>query len=187
MIRPWRRPPPRPFYKSLIDGLVFAAALLFIAVLLKWFGLLQAETGLYVAIDGDSLRRNDSDIRLYGIDAPELHQTCSDAEGRDYRCGLEARRALADLVAGRDLNCVVEDQDRYGRSVAQCNAGAVDVNAAMVRAGWAIAYRRHSRDYVDEEDAARRSRRGLWQGTFDNPAAWREAHRIDVTRGDLGE
>jgi endonuclease YncB( thermonuclease family) len=178
---------PRPLFKSLIDGLVFMAALAIVVIALQRTGLLAPDHGVYTAIDGDSLRNGDSDIRLYGIDAPELHQHCRDAHGRDYPCGHEARRALADLVADRELSCVVEDTDRYGRSVAQCAAGDIDINAEMVRQGWAIAFRRHSLDYVSFEAAARREKLGLWRGSFEDPSAWRDAHRVELTRGDLGE
>ncbi len=183
----WRGSRPRPLYKSLFDGLVFVVFLLIVVVVLRWAGLLQPETGIFAAIDGDSLRKGNSEIRLYGIDAPELHQTCFDSGHFEYPCGREAHRALADLVAGYDLKCFTRDTDRYGRAVAQCNAGKMDINAEMVRQGWAIAYRRHSSDYVAEEAYAEKDRRGIWQGDFETPEKWRADHRIDVTRGDMGD
>ena len=35
--------------------------------------------GQFRAVDGDSLRGPQGDVRLYGIDAPELDQTCLDS------------------------------------------------------------------------------------------------------------
>ena len=43
----------------------------------------------------------------------------------------------------------------------------------MVAQGWALAYRPESLDYVADEEAARRSGRGLWRGDFEAPWVWR--------------
>jgi endonuclease YncB( thermonuclease family) len=43
----------------------------------------------------------------------------------------------------------------------------------MVREGWAIAYRRHSLDYIGLEGEARRAKRGIWSGRFEEPEKWR--------------
>lgn len=179
--------PRRPFLRSLMDGLVLAALLAMIALALRLSGGLAPESGAFIAVDGDSLRKAGADFRLYGIDAPELHQRCQDAAHRDYGCGQNAKAALQDIVAGQTLNCTTLDTDRYGRQVAQCRAGSLDINGEMVRLGWAIAYRKHSLAYIGQEDEARRDGRGLWQGRFENPEAWRARHRNDIVRGGLSE
>jgi endonuclease YncB( thermonuclease family) len=46
----------------------------------------------------------------------------------------------------------------------------------MVDQGWALAYRRYSMDYVDEENAAASTHRGIWRGSFMPPWEWRRAH-----------
>jgi endonuclease YncB( thermonuclease family) len=46
-----------------------------------------------------------------------------------------------------------------------------------VREGWTLAYRKYSLDYVREEDQARTSKRGIWQGEFTAPWEWRPARR----------
>jgi hypothetical protein len=63
--------------------------------------------------------------------------------------------------------------DRYGRVVAVCKIGGIDLNAEMVRAGFALAFRKYSLDYVEDEDDARQAKRGLWSGQFDPPWVWR--------------
>ena len=45
--------------------------------------------------------------------------------------------------------------DRYKRIVAICYHNNKDLNKLMVRNGWAIAYRKYSKDYVDDETYAR--------------------------------
>ncbi len=54
----------------------------------------------------------------------------------------------------------------------------------MVRKGWAVAYVRHSLNYATLEAEARRAKRGLWEGRFEEPEAYRNRQR--VIRGDLG-
>ena len=169
-----------------LSRLAFTLALLAAILLaLRQLGLLQPDTGRFTAIDGDSLRRGDIEVRLHGIDAPELHQDCVAGDGRSYPCGREARSALARLVAGQDLTCTVTETDRYGRDVATCRAGDVDINAAMVRSGWAVAYRRHGTAYLAEERAAKAAGRGLWQGPFEEPEAWRNRNRDSLSRGSM--
>ncbi len=131
----------------------------------------------YRAVDGDSLRNGDTEVRLYGIDAPELHQDCRDSGGRPYACGRRALEHLRSLMAGRSITCTQFDIDRYGRKVARCEAGDTDLGRAMVKDGWAVAYLRHAIDYAVAEAEARVARRGLWVGDFETPEDWRRAHR----------
>ncbi len=130
-----------------------------------------ALTGPATVSDGDGLRLNGERIRLQGIDAFELQQTCGAGP-----CGQQARDALGSLVAGRHVACEPVDTDRYGRTIAYCYVDGVDLGEQMVLQGHALAFRRYSREYVDEEDQARAARAGAWAGDFDNPADWRRAH-----------
>jgi endonuclease YncB( thermonuclease family) len=116
-------------------------------------------------------------IRLNAIDAPEAKQTCRDEERRVFACGAEAAAALRRLVEGQSLRCEPRYLDRYGRTVATCYLGDVDVGQAMVRAGEAIAFRKYGMQYVPDEDETRAARRGLWRGEFTMPAEWRRGER----------
>jgi len=121
--------------------------------------------------DGDGLRLNGQRIRLHGVDAFELYQTCENGP-----CGRAAKAALEALVEGRQVACEPVDTDRYGRTIAYCRANGVDLGEQLVLQGHALAFRRYSTEYVDEEDLARSRRAGAWTGAFDNPADWRRAH-----------
>lgn len=126
-------------------------------------------------IDGDSLRVAGESIRLFGIDAPEARQQCRDARGQDYACGREAARALTALVGSRTVSCTLVTHDQYERGVATCVVQGRDLGDAMVRAGHARDYARHSRGrYAEAEGEARAARRGIWQGASEDPAAWRK-------------
>jgi endonuclease YncB( thermonuclease family) len=154
----------------------FFATWLFIAAVVAvgaWFSEQQgaAIAGAARVIDGDSLWVAETEVRLFGIDAPELFQTCQRA-GRHWTCGREAAEALRAIVAERKVSCRARDRDRYGRTVAVCHAGGVDLGAAMVKGGLAVAYGA----YAADEREARDARRGLWSSAFERPADWRERH-----------
>ncbi|MGE0487226.1 MAG: thermonuclease family protein [Gammaproteobacteria bacterium] len=153
-------------------GALLAAALLFASLVAGGTEL----RGRARAIDGDSLRLGDEEIRLQGIDAPEGRQVCT-RDGREWACGRAAAQALAELIDGGDLRCSFDDRDAYGRALAICTRDGTDLNAAMVERGLALAYRHYSERYATEEDAARRARRGLWAGEFEPPWRWRHAQR----------
>lgn len=129
-------------------------------------------TGRARVVDGDTLDMGGRRIRLFGIDAPESAQSC-ERDGAAYACGQAAKHYLEALVAGQPVNCHARDKDKYGRTVATCTVGEADINAAMVRAGWAVAYRQYSKAYVPLEEEARSRRAGIWAGTFEPPSNWR--------------
>lgn len=141
-------------------------------------GPTHAETlsGRPSVIDGDTLELHGTRIRLHGIDAPESRQTCLRA-GKAERCGQQAALALADRIGRRAVTCEGHSKDRYGRLLAVCKAGNEDLNAWLVGAGWAVAYRKYSLDYVGQEEAARKAGRGLWGMQFEMPWDWRKGHR----------
>ena len=139
---------------------------------LWWFGflallagpLLAAEyTGRVVAIsDGDTLTLLVPDgasfkqvkVRLGEIDTPESRQPY----------GNRARQALSDLAFNQQARVVVQDTDRYGRTVGRVYVGGVDVNAEMIRQGAAWAYRQYLKDQslLKLEADAKAAKRGLW-------------------------
>ncbi|MGC6517270.1 MAG: thermonuclease family protein [Candidatus Puniceispirillaceae bacterium] len=124
--------------------------------------------------DGDSLRADKVRIRLHGLDAPEMRQICQDNKQQDYQCGVLARDYLADVLGSdASVRCDHIDTDKYNRLVMRCFHNGVDIASGMVRAGWAVAYRRYSTDYVQDEAEARKAKRGLWAGRFEMPEAWR--------------
>lgn len=141
----------------------------------------QQVSGRARAADGDSLDLSGIAVRLHGVDAPELMQSC-ERGGANWACGKEAASKLASLVAGRDVMCEQKDVDQHGRIVATCRVGAVDLGAAMVDAGLAVALTQFSDRYIAAEARARASRLGLWGGTFQLPGDYRAAHPRPATR-----
>ena len=134
---------------------------------------LQGEVSVTRVSDGDSLRSGRLKIRLHGIDAPELRQSCTAATGASWPCGKAARDAMAEIATKAPLRCILMDVDRYGRLIMRCYAGDMDIAEHLVARGLALAYRQYSMDYVATETAARENARGLWAGSFEAPWDWR--------------
>ena len=122
--------------------LIFLLAMLFV---ISAQDAVAEIAGRATVIDGDTIEIRGERIRLYGIDTPESSQLC-DLDGQRYRCGQQAARALADKLGEKTVRCSEKDVDRYGRTVAVCFVGGEDVNRWMTFQGWALAYRKYSRD-----------------------------------------
>lgn len=129
-------------------------------------------SGIAKVIDGDTLKILGTRIRLFGIDSPEKGQICRKSDVK-YNCGKQATAALSKKISGSKIFCFKEDIDRYGRIVGICKLNEIDLNAWMVRGGWALAYRRYTNRYTDEENLARKAKVGIWQGQFEKPWEWR--------------
>ncbi|MDJ0390504.1 thermonuclease family protein [Roseomonas sp. E05] len=132
----------------------------------------MAEAALVRVVDGDTLRLGDRTLRLAGLLSPQRGQTCTTASGVGFDCGAAAAEALARLVEGRDVVCRVQGRDHFGRALGTCKAGALNANAALVEAGWALADE-DAPDLAKAEAAAHDAKRGLWSHLAGAPASWR--------------
>ena len=155
------------------DLLLTATILLFLGLVVMRLDTAGQEmvSGPVKVIDGDTLVLDGKRIRLVGIDAPELRQVCQ-RDTRPWPCGKEAKAHLVALIGDATTTCEAGGSDRYGRLLAVCSSGRLDLNAAMVGAGYAIAFGA----YEVEEKGARAKRLGIWSGTFDAPRTWRRTH-----------
>ncbi len=131
-------------------------------------------TGTAKVTDGDTIRIGDTRIRLWGIGAPERRQTCQGRNGDVYECGRDSAAVITELTRGQQVECTENDRDRYGRVVAVCRTEAGELNAAMVRRGWAVEYKQFSKSrYSQGQAEARREGLGIWSGRFEMPWDWR--------------
>jgi endonuclease YncB( thermonuclease family) len=135
-------------------------------------------TGSARVVDGDTIHIQQHKIRLHGIDAPEQRQTCERDE-TVWNCGLESTITLRELINHAEVTCTDRGKDRYKRIVGVCYVKSYDLNAEMVRRGMAVAYRRYSKDYVQDEQQAKENGAGMWSGRFVMPWDWRKGKRLD--------
>ena len=168
--------------------LVLVAVFAIVAFAARQAGWLSPETG---HVHGGRRRlaaEGRQEFRLHAIDAPELHQTCNDAAGRDYPCGREARDALRRLV--KDSHTGLPDSGNrplWPAGGAMPGAGHWTSTTRWCGSAGPSPIASHGRDYVDEEAEAESARRGIWQGTFENPENWRREHRNPLVKGGLSE
>lgn len=140
--------------------------------------LVQGEIlGVARVIDGDTIDIQGQRIRLHGIDAPESSQECLSSMRVAWRCGQHASQMLAEHIGATPIGCRLLDRDRHGRFIAICRKGAEDLSRWMVFNGWAVAFRRFSLDYAADEERARSTKKGLWEGSFEMPWDWRAQRR----------
>jgi endonuclease YncB( thermonuclease family) len=131
-------------------------------------------TGRASAIAGDILRVDGAVVRLKGVEAPDARQLCTKTNGRRWPCGQDAKDGLARLVRGKTVTCNTSGTDDQGRPIAVCATGNGEVAAELVRRGHVFAEPGIFRAFASEEDAARAAKAGLWQGTAERPAEWRQ-------------
>ncbi len=101
-------------------------------------------------------------------------------DGKPWQCGKDAANALAEKIGRRPVTCEDFGRDRYKRIIARCTVAGEDMGAWIVLQGLALAYRRYSLDYADEEAEAQAARRGIWVGEFVPPCEWRRRRRLDT-------
>ena len=118
----------------------------------KVVGVSDGDTLTLLVPDGASFKQ--VKVRLGEIDTPESKQPY----------GERAKQTLSDLAFGKQARVVVQDTDKYGRTVGRVYVGGVDVNAEMIRQGAAWAYRQYLKDQslLRLEAEAKAAKRGLW-------------------------
>ena len=131
--------------------------------------------------DGDTITAqiaegNRIQVRLSGIDAPELKQ--------EY--GIESRNALIAMLKNETPTLDCFKTDRYQRKVCRIftNSGT-DVPLQMITTGNAWWYRNYAKDqtleerekYSVAEESARSQRFGLWSLVAAAPWDWRAAQK----------
>ena len=101
--------------------------------------------GAAYVTDGDTIKIKKTQIRLFGIDAPELN----------HPYGKKAKWALHSLCKGQSIRAEITDEDGYGRTVARCYlSDGRDLSAEMVKQGLAIDWPKFSGGkYKDLEPA----------------------------------
>jgi micrococcal nuclease len=91
--------------------------------------LLRVLEGPAYVTDGDTITIQKTQVRLYGIDAPELH----------HPYGKNAKWAMVRLCKGHRIRAEITDEDEYGRTVAKCFLpDGRDLSEELVKQGLAI-------------------------------------------------
>jgi len=137
----------------------------------------EKTSGQPQVMEGDILKVGEQVFRLYGIDAPELAQTCKGPK-REYNCGRIAATGLMDLTAGvKTVTCEKQGVGPDGVTVARClDPEGFDLSRQMIYTGWAMALPSASAGFHQLEAKSRQAKRGLWKGEVMPPWDWRKSN-----------
>ena len=127
-------------------------------------------------VDGDTIHLNGEKIRFSGIDTPELKQTCFKDDVKNL-CGIKAKQILVNKIGNNTVECISEGRDQYKRILAECFVNEESLSKYLVRSGYAFAYRRYSKKFIEDEEYAKINKLGLWQTEFQFPWEFRKSVR----------
>ena len=143
-----------------------------ISILVFFFTYTDVKSQDVKITDGDTIKINGEKIRFSGIDTPELKQTCI-KQGARKPCGLTAKKILIDKIAENKIVCIREGKDQYRRTLAECFVNNESLSKYLVKNGYAFAYRKYSKKFVEEENYAKENKLGLWSMDFQYPWDYR--------------
>lgn len=145
--------------------------MILVASLLAAPGSGYSETTLVgpaTAVEGDVIEIGGRHIRLSGIRAPALAETCR-AGGEAWPCGKAALDWLKGYLEDREVACRERGRDEYGRMVAVCYVGGENLSGTLAREGWALNNPADGMDYAGAEEEAHLAGRGMWKGSGERP------------------
>ena len=119
-------------------------------------------------VDGDTIVLNGEKIRFSGIDTPELKQTCMKDNEKVF-CGETAKILLIKKIGNKTPECISEGKDAYKRTLAECFVNGESLSAYLVRSGYAFAYRKYSKKFIEDEEFAKKNNAGMWLMEFEFP------------------
>ena len=139
-------------------------------------------SGIAKVTDGDTIQIEGKKIRFFGIDAPEKKQQCKRpwltisfiSFSKEYQCGQISTDKLKNKINNKLIICKWTNKDKYKRYIAECFKNKTNLNAWMVRNGYAVAYRKYSKKFVSQEMFAKKEKLGLWSGSFMMPWDYRK-------------
>ena len=127
-------------------------------------------------VDGDTIVLNDEKIRFSGIDTPELKQTCMNGDQKIF-CGIFAKMLLIKKIGNGTPKCIREGKDAYKRTLAECFINGESLSGFLVRSGYAFAYRKYSKKFIEDEEFAKKNKLGMWSMKFEYPWDFRKTQR----------
>jgi endonuclease YncB( thermonuclease family) len=139
-------------------------------------------------VDGDTLEIQGTRIRLWGVDAPESIQLCRGEDSSQYRCGAQAATELDAFISRRPVSCSLVNLDPYGRVVATCSVGGIDLGEWLVRKGLALDWSQYSKGrYGGAQRDAEHAGRGIWKGSYVEPWLYRACIRASGRPSDCSD
>jgi len=142
-----------------------------LSVLTVFVFVLSAQASELRVIDGDTIVLDGERHRLVGYDTPEIKQTCknSDMNKEVWPAGRLAKERLIELIGDKEVTCVSDKKDRYGRHLSTCYVDGVDLNEIMVKEGWGFVSPRYEQTYIEIQIQAKEQNIGVWKHNCEYP------------------
>lgn len=138
----------------------------------------QTIAGRATVVDGEMLDVRGTQVRLFGVDAPQGDQVCEGTDDNRWRCGQRAAMALEDILDESIVSCIEMKRDGYGRIVAVCSLAGIDIGLWLVRNGLAHEWAAYSNGrYHQVAEEAKAQRRGIWSGSDRDAGPYRSCLR----------
>ena len=153
---------------------------IFLSILI--FNFNQAKAQDVKVVDGDTIHLDGKKIRFSGIDTPESYyrgkrQQCTFEKVKVF-CGYLSKLVLIEKIGNNEVTCLNEDKpDQYNRVLAECFVNDESLSKYLVRSGFAFAYRKYSKKFVEDEEYAKANKLGLWQTEFEFPWDFRKSQK----------
>ena len=144
-----------------------------ILTLVFFFTYIDVKSQTLKVIDGDTIYLNGDKIRFSGIDTPELKQNCIKNNVKN-KCGVIAKEMLINKIANNIVECISEGKDQYNRTLAECFVNNESLSSYLVRSGYAFAFRRYSKKFIEDENYAKVNQVGMWSMKFEYPWDYRK-------------
>ena len=87
---------------------------------------------------------------------------------------MEARNHLIKKSGKNEVQCTKEGKYHYKRTLAECFVNNLSLSSYLVRKGYAFAYRKYSKKFIDDENYARENNLGMWSMNFEYPWDYRK-------------
>ena len=112
--------------------------------------------------------------RLFSVNSCRSSSIIGFTLRKDYYCGITSKKKLEEKIKNSKIKCISLSKDRYKRYLATCYKDKINLNKWMVRNGHAVAYKRYSKQYLNDEKYAEENKLGIWKGSFLRPEKWRK-------------
>ncbi len=150
----------------------------------------------FISVDVLTLRWGDQQLRFDGIDGPNATEVCLDELGHRWACGLQARVAIHNLLAGHYVICTPVASGpaqhmtaTYKVTRPDMTGDGLSVERQLVRFGWARPSSASDERFGEALAEARRERAGLWRGGWTTvPSGVRDyGRRLTGSRAEIAE
>jgi endonuclease YncB( thermonuclease family) len=121
---------------------------------------------LPVTTDSATFSVNDGKlvIRIAGVAAPAVDETCTFSDGSAWPCGRTALHQFRMFLRGRAIECYFPPDDAVQEVTAPCRIGETDLGLWLLTQGWARGNELSTDAYLAAVAEARCTGIGIWRG-----------------------